>query len=570
MTPPAAPVPEHEREQFRVDLRGIVDVLSHHLYSHPSVYLREILQNARDAISSRAELDPSFTGGRVEIEPAAADAPMVVRDDGVGLTAEEMRELLATVGGTSKRYDLEVTREKFLGQFGIGLFACFLVADTIEVRSRSARTPDAPTIRWVGHGDGTYSIDEHVAPLPGPGTEVLLRPREGELARCSAQEVGRLTTRYAEYLDVPVMLAGQELSRRKPPWELAVEEQLAWCRERLGFDPLGVVPLESSLLGVTGLAFVLPYTAAPGHRTGDRIYSRGMLVSESDDQLLPSWAFFCRAVVDAGRLSLTANREALLETTSLEHVRESLGARLLAELIMVQGEHPEVYEHIVGLHADGLTALAVTGADLRGLLRATLPLRTTEGLLTLEELARRGGQVAYVANATTYAALKDVAVHAGVLVVDASGPSAADLLRAVEAETPALTLRELGPGHVLELARPTPYPDSEAAARLEELGRAALADLGVEVSVASFRPADRPVLWWPGDQAQGGSRPPTLVLNGDNDAVVRLVEAPGRRTPAMVRALYALGLLLGGQAPSPAETRALGDALQVLAGTAQG
>ena len=130
------------REQFRVDLRGLVEVLSHHLYSSERVYLRELVQNARDAVEARRRLGDDFEA-RIEIQPAWGSDPLVVRDNGVGLTGDDMRSLLSMIGGTSKRDDLVAARTNFLGQFGIGLLSCFLVADSIEVVSRSVRDPVA-------------------------------------------------------------------------------------------------------------------------------------------------------------------------------------------------------------------------------------------------------------------------------------------------------------------------------------------------------------------------------------------------------------------------------------------
>src|SRR6478736_4598409 len=130
------------REQFTVDLRGLVEILSHHLYRNERVYLRELVQNAHDAIQARAALGHPVDG-EIEIVPARGYEQLVVRD------------------------------------FGIGLLSCFLVADSIEVISRSARTPDAPTVRWVGQSDGTFTIGAALKPLAAPGTEVRLRPRHG-------------------------------------------------------------------------------------------------------------------------------------------------------------------------------------------------------------------------------------------------------------------------------------------------------------------------------------------------------------------------------------------------------
>ena len=89
------------REQFRVDLRGIVDVIGHHLYSSERVYLRELVQNARDAVTARAELGHDVEG-LIEIEPAWGTYPLIVRDNGIGLTADDMRNLLSMIGSTSK------------------------------------------------------------------------------------------------------------------------------------------------------------------------------------------------------------------------------------------------------------------------------------------------------------------------------------------------------------------------------------------------------------------------------------------------------------------------------------
>ena len=144
---------------FQVDLRGVVDLLSRHIYSSPRVYLRELLQNGRDAITARAELDGITAGRSIRISPIHPDNDtFVMTDDGVGLTSGEMVELLSTVGRSSKRDIFDLPRSDYLGQFGIGLLSCFMVADRIVIRSRSARGGAA--VEWIGNGDGTFSVNE--------------------------------------------------------------------------------------------------------------------------------------------------------------------------------------------------------------------------------------------------------------------------------------------------------------------------------------------------------------------------------------------------------------------------
>ena len=148
---------------FQVDLRGIVDLLSHHLYASPRVYVRELLQNAVDAITAA----DSGRGGSVVIESADAtgDGTLRITDDGIGLTEAQVHELLATIGRSSKRDELGFARHEFLGQFGIGLLSCFLVADEIRVHTRRE---GAPAVHWTGYADGRYEVGP--APEREPGT----------------------------------------------------------------------------------------------------------------------------------------------------------------------------------------------------------------------------------------------------------------------------------------------------------------------------------------------------------------------------------------------------------------
>jgi molecular chaperone HtpG len=133
---------------FQVDLRGIVDLLSHHLYASPRVYVRELLQNAVDAITAVRQEETGDTA-RISIESAGTtgDGSLRIADNGIGLTEAQVHELLATIGRSSKRDELGFARHEFLGQFGIGLLSCFLVADEIRVHTRHA---DAPPVLWTG------------------------------------------------------------------------------------------------------------------------------------------------------------------------------------------------------------------------------------------------------------------------------------------------------------------------------------------------------------------------------------------------------------------------------------
>jgi molecular chaperone HtpG len=170
--PDTAANPAGADRTFQVDLRGLVDLLSHHLYSSPRVYLRELMQNAVDALTARHGLESAAPAGALGIRLYADGSVVRVEDDGVGLTEADVHTFLATIGRSSKRADrIAEQRGDFIGQFGIGLLSCFLVADEIHVLSRSARTPDAPAVEWRGRGDGSYTVRTLPAsarPRPAP------------------------------------------------------------------------------------------------------------------------------------------------------------------------------------------------------------------------------------------------------------------------------------------------------------------------------------------------------------------------------------------------------------------
>ena len=186
MTPPPSADGEGgaSTHAFQVDLHGVVDLLARHLYSGPRVYLRELLQNAVDAITARRALDPDCPA-HVRIR-CLDDGTLAVVDTGVGLSRAQAEELLATIGASSKRdRDLGTARGEYLGQFGIGLLSAFMVADEVELVSLSAA--GGPPIRWRGFADGSYTLQtlpdgadgptgDDGSPLP-PGSRVRLRAR---------------------------------------------------------------------------------------------------------------------------------------------------------------------------------------------------------------------------------------------------------------------------------------------------------------------------------------------------------------------------------------------------------
>src|SRR5688572_14752417 len=197
---------------FQVDLRGVVDLLSHHLYASPRVYVRELLQNAVDAITARRVDEPSAPA-QVWIE-STGDRGVRVSDTGIGLTEAQVHELLATIGRSSKRDELGFARHEFLGQFGIGLLSCFLVADEIHVETRCG---DAPTVRWTGYSDGRYSVAAAERERAETGTTVSLVPRRDVEQWLEPSTVAELAGLYGSLLPIEVRVNDVTVTV-EPPW----------------------------------------------------------------------------------------------------------------------------------------------------------------------------------------------------------------------------------------------------------------------------------------------------------------------------------------------------------------
>lgn len=351
---------------FHVDLRGVVDLLSHHLYSGPRVYLRELLQNSLDAVTARTQDDPQAPR-RVRIVPAdlSPDGCLHVDDSGIGLDEDGIRAVLATIGASTKRDALGLARESFLGQFGIGLLSCFLVTDEIRVTTRRAGTDE--TWLWVGRDDGTYSVAPSPQPRAEPGTDVALRPRGSAADLLSAEVVERLASSYASYLPVdlvvetaggPVIAAG-----RRFPWEGGGRDAaLSLGESVVGARPLDVVDLSDPVSGVRGQAFVLPHPT--GTRGGHRLYAKRMLVGESVPDVLPDWAFFVRAVLDTERLALTASRESLADDDVLGQTRARLGDQLKCWLLRMARTDRARAQEFFGVHHLGQVAAIARAEDI--------------------------------------------------------------------------------------------------------------------------------------------------------------------------------------------------------------
>jgi molecular chaperone HtpG len=490
---------------FQVDLRGLVDLLSQHLYSSPRVYIRELLQNAVDATTARRLTDPAAPAA-VRIVIGAAG--LSVTDSGVGLTEADAHQFLATIGNSSKRDDLAGARREFLGQFGIGLLACFTVADQIRVVTRSAREPDAATVEWVGSSDGSYGVRilDGDAARAEPGTTVYLAPRYGAERWFAPDLVAELAREYGGLLPYEVTVESAlgvvRVNGEPPAWgkQYASEAErrgalLAYGEELLGFRPLDVIELEVPLVGVKGAGFILPQAANPADGSRHRVYLKGMLLSDAAAGLLPEWAFFVRCVIDADGLRPTASRETLYEDETLAVVRDNLGERIREWLTRLAGEDPRRLAAFLGVHALGVKALARHDHELLRIMLDHLRFETTDGQVTLTEFARNHPTMYLASAVEEFHQVAPIASAQGISVVNGGYTYDAELVSLLPQVLPGVIVEALDAGVIAAALDPVPPGEELSLARLLGVARGRLDPLDCDVILRAFRPVTMPALF---------------------------------------------------------------------------
>ncbi|MCX5061655.1 MULTISPECIES: HSP90 family protein [unclassified Streptomyces] len=501
--PSQSPSPQSPHT-FQVDLRGLVDLLSHHLYSSPRVYLRELLQNAVDAITARRAEQPDAPG---LVRLYAEAGTLRVEDTGVGLTESDVHSLLATIGRSSKRAEeiadgIQQVRSDFLGQFGIGLLACFVVAERIRVVSRSARTPDAAPVEWTASDDGSYTVRTlpHAA-RPEPGTTVHLVARAGAGEWLTPERVLGLARDFGSLLPYDVRVGDEAVTDLPAPWDRPypspANRRVALarhCHELFGFTPLDSIELNVPLAGIRGVAYVLPSAVSPAQRATHRVHLKGMLLTERAEQLLPDWAFFVRCVLDTDSLRPTASRESLYEDETLAAVREALGERIRSWLTGLAAGAPERLAAFLAVHHLGVKSLARHDREMLRTMLPWLPFETTDGQLSLEEFAQRHPVVHFTRTVEEYRQVAAIASAQGVGVVNGGYTYDSELVEALPSVRPGTVVAELDADTVTAHLDAVDPAEELALSAFLAAARAKLDPLACDVVLRAFHPLSVPAL----------------------------------------------------------------------------
>lgn len=498
---------------FQINLRGIIELLGSHLYSRPEVFVRELLQNAVDAITARVRVEPAHKG-EITFElttPRGKPPTLVMTDNGIGMNEAEVHQFLATIGESSKRDASGRKIEDFLGQFGIGLLSCFVVSDEIVLVTKSAQH-DTPAVEWRGRADGTYNVRTLAGDL-APGTQVYLTGRDESREFFRGERLRELVEHYGLLLPYPItVVAGKSnvvVNAEGAPWRRTyrnererTESLLRYGQESLGSSFLDAVPLSSAAGGVDGVAYILPQSGNLAARRTHRVYLKNMLLSEAAENLLPDWAFFVKAIVNVESLRPTASRESFVEDSRLEQTREELGQCLRDHLVSLAERDPQRLSRLLDVHHLAIKALALEDDDCYRTFIDWLPFETSQGRHSIHELRDQGSTLRYVTDVSEFHQVSKVAGAQGLCIVNAGYVYEADLLARLPEFFPDTQVERVDPATLAQGFEELSLEEQDAVAGLIEVATRVLRPLRCSPDVRKFKPVEIPALFSAGEEAR--------------------------------------------------------------------
>ncbi len=410
-------VQSKETHGFRTEVRKLLDLMIHSLYSNKEIFLRELISNASDAADKlrfEALSDDALYEGDgelgVRISFDADSRTISVRDNGIGMTREEIASNLGTIARSGTRQFFEALTgdaakdTQLIGQFGVGFYSSFIVADRVVVTSRRAGRPASEGVRWESSGEGEFTVE--TADVEPRGTEVVLHLREGEDEFLDRWRLRNIVRKYSDHVSIPILMPGEgkadDEDADRDPGEAETKDEetinaatALWTRNKSelgdddynGFykhvthdfeDPLAWI--HSRVEGTLEYSLLLFIPArAPfdlwdrNVRRGVKLYVRRIFIMDDAEHLMPSYLRFVRGVIDSADLPLNISREILQENRRIQSIRTGAVKRVLDLLGAMAKDDSEKYakfwEHFGRVLKEGVVEDARNREQIAKLLR---------------------------------------------------------------------------------------------------------------------------------------------------------------------------------------------------------
>jgi len=375
-----------EKLEFKTEIKQLLDLMVHSLYSHKEVFLRELISNASDAIDrahyeslTNAEIHESDTEWIIRISADKEKRTLTISDNGIGMSKEEAVEALGTIARSGTKEFLQMLQSKdiknnpeLIGQFGVGFYSSFMVADKITVISRKAGSNDSAGVKWESTGDGSFTIED--VEKKGKGTDVILHLKEDEKEYLDEWTLRDVVRRYSDFIEHPIIMEVEKsqpsaldktktvtvkedetLNSRKALWlrdrTEITEDEYAQFYKHVSHDvetPLKIIHYKAE--GTSEFTALLFIPSRPpfnifykDYKMGPTLYVKRVQIMEHCEQLLPPYLRFVRGVVDSADLPLNVSREILQNNRQVEIIKNSIVKKVLDTLVEIKNEGFETY-----------------------------------------------------------------------------------------------------------------------------------------------------------------------------------------------------------------------------------
>ncbi len=370
-----------ETKQFKTEVKQLLNLMIHSLYSNRDIFLRELVANAADAIDkarfeslTRPELAADW---QIRIEPDKEAKTLKISDNGIGMSADEVVENIGTIAKSGTKAFLQLLEEKgagkeeipeLIGQFGVGFYSAFMVAEKVRLITKKAGS-DAPAVCWESRGEGEYELDTNAA-KECAGTEITLYLKSDAEIYLENWKISDIVSRYSDFIAYPIVMPERKVNEDKTetvtdrtlnsqkaiwlrkPEEITPEEYKSFYSHLANFG--GTEYLKAIHLTAEGMsefkALLFIPKQAPFNllmpdiqKKGLQLYVKRVFITDECKELIPDYLRFVSGVVDSNDLPLNVSREILQENPQLHRINKAVTGKLLGELKKLLESDPESY-----------------------------------------------------------------------------------------------------------------------------------------------------------------------------------------------------------------------------------
>ncbi len=360
----------NDSHSFKAEIKQLLQILVHSLYKEPDIFLREAISNASDAmtrlhfemLTNRDVVDPDAELAiRLEVPEVEEDAPkkLIIKDSGIGMTEEELIHNLGTIAQSGAREFLDKLQEgaeidpsDMIGQFGVGFYSIFMVADEVRVVSRSYQ-PDAKAAAWISDGSDQFRIE--AAEKEDRGTEIHITLRKDAEEFASEWKLKQIIKKHSDFVRYPIYVGEDQANQQTPLWrkrpsEIEADDYNSFYQQMtMEFEPptTHIHFNTDAPVHVRALLYV-PAKREPGmlaarKEPGVMLYSHNVLIQEYCTDLLPEWLGFVDGVVDSEDLPLNVSRETVQNNRLMRRLGQMLRKRILRELKKLAKDDADAY-----------------------------------------------------------------------------------------------------------------------------------------------------------------------------------------------------------------------------------